>query len=220
MRLLRLGVPGERPLSTGDGITRGGRRRNARKARLRALEAARTPGLHDREGFYPVFRGKSLHDHGALHPRLLPLPGAVLPQAPRPAAGDADHRHDGEDADVSAETSAAPSDPADLARRHVEDRPAVSLSTAQMLACTATLSLMRGTTTFWIRHDHDGTVLDVGRRRRRPGPARPREDAFIPPPSASHRQSSIANHDGALAAHRREPVTKASPRTQRDPRDS
>jgi hypothetical protein len=33
--------------------------------------------------------------------------------------------------------------PADPARRHVEDRPAVSLSTAQMLACTATLSLMR-----------------------------------------------------------------------------
>jgi hypothetical protein len=79
----------------------------------------------------------------------------VLPQAPRPAAGDADHRHDGEDADVSAETSAAPSDPADLARRHVEDRPAVSLSTAQMLACTATLSLMR--------YDH---VLDAVRPRR------------------------------------------------------
>jgi hypothetical protein len=60
-------------------------------------------------------------------------------------------------------TPAAPDDPADSARRHVEDGPAVSVSTAQMLACTATLS--------WMRHDHDGTVLDVGRRRSRPGAA-------------------------------------------------
>ena len=53
-----------------------------------------------------------------------------------------------------------PGHPADPARCHVEDGPAVSVSTAQTVACTATLS--------WMLHDHDGTLLDVGRRRRRP----------------------------------------------------
>jgi 5-methylcytosine-specific restriction endonuclease McrA len=74
-------------------------------------------------------------------------------------------------AGVSAETSAAvpvpggpvPGDPVDPARRHVEDGPAISASTAQMLTCTATLS--------WMLHDRDGTVLDAGRRRRRPAAA-------------------------------------------------
>ncbi len=46
------------------------------------------------------------------------------------------------------------------ARCHVEDGPAVSVSTAQMLGCTAALS--------WMRHDPDGAVLALGRRRRRP----------------------------------------------------
>jgi Domain of unknown function (DUF222)/HNH endonuclease len=67
-------------------------------------------------------------------------------------------------AGVSAETPAAkppgPGHPAHPARCHVEDGPAISASTARMLACTATLS--------WMLHDHDGTLLDVGRRRRRP----------------------------------------------------
>ncbi len=53
-----------------------------------------------------------------------------------------------------------PGHPADPARCHVEDGPAISVSTAQTVACTATLS--------WMLHDHDGTLLDVGRRRRRP----------------------------------------------------
>jgi hypothetical protein len=69
-------------------------------------------------------------------------------------------------ADVSAETSRAervPGDPADPARCHVEDGPAVSVSTAQMLTCTAALS--------WMRHDRDGSVLALGRRRRRPNAA-------------------------------------------------
>jgi Domain of unknown function (DUF222)/HNH endonuclease len=70
----------------------------------------------------------------------------------------------GGQAGVSAETPAAPEavpgDPADPARCHVEDGPAISAGTARMLACTATLS--------WMLHDHDGTLLDVGRRRRRP----------------------------------------------------
>jgi uncharacterized protein DUF222/HNH endonuclease len=72
---------------------------------------------------------------------------------------------------VSAETSqphlqvlepgrCLPGHPVDPARCHVEDGPAITLSTAQTVACTATLS--------WMLHDHDGTLLDVGRRRRRP----------------------------------------------------
>ena len=63
-----------------------------------------------------------------------------------------------------AETPATvPGHPAEPARCHVEDGPAISISTAQMIACTATLS--------WMLHDRDGPVLDVGRRRRRPGAA-------------------------------------------------
>ncbi len=49
---------------------------------------------------------------------------------------------------------------ADPARCHVEDGPAISVMTAQMIACTSTLS--------WMLHDRDGNLLDVGRRRRRP----------------------------------------------------
>jgi len=53
-----------------------------------------------------------------------------------------------------------PGHPADPARCHVEDGPAVSVATAHMLTCTAVLS--------WMRHDHDGTLLDIGRRSRKP----------------------------------------------------
>jgi hypothetical protein len=95
--------------------------------------------------------------------RLPPLAGAALLQALRAAAADLEHPHD-DDAGVSAETSraaeAVPGHPADPARCHVEDGSAISVTTAQMLACTAALS--------WMLHDHDGTLLDVGRRRRRP----------------------------------------------------
>jgi len=80
-----------------------------------------------------------------------------------PAADTGGH-DDGTPTGVSAETPRAaqpvPGQPADPARCHVEDGPAISVTTANMLACTATLS--------WMLHDHDGTLLDVGRRRRRP----------------------------------------------------
>jgi 5-methylcytosine-specific restriction endonuclease McrA len=56
-----------------------------------------------------------------------------------------------------------PGDPADPARCHVEDGPAISVSTAQMLACTAALS--------WMTHGGAGAVLALGRRRRRPSAA-------------------------------------------------
>jgi HNH endonuclease len=81
----------------------------------------------------------------------------VLTGPPAPAA---------ESAGVSAETPAGvrvPGDPADPARCHVEDGPAISVSTAQMLTCTAALS--------WMRHSDAGAVLALGRRRRRPSSA-------------------------------------------------
>ena len=88
---------------------------------------------------------------------------ATGPAATGPGGG-ADRQPGGTPAGVSAETPAGPQPvpghPADPARCHLEDGPAISVSTAQMLACTATLS--------WMQHDHDGTLLDVGRRRRRP----------------------------------------------------
>jgi hypothetical protein len=83
-----------------------------------------------------------------------------------PAAGP-DARNDGTMVGVSAETSGsaarAPGHPADPARCHVEDGPAVSVGTARMLACTAAVS--------WMLHDSAGRLLDLGRRRRRPNAA-------------------------------------------------
>jgi hypothetical protein len=69
--------------------------------------------------------------------------------------------------DVSAETDgavpAATGHPADPARCHVEDGPAISVSTAQLIACSASWS--------WMLHDSAGKLLDLGRRRRRPNAA-------------------------------------------------
>src|SRR6185503_4856304 len=57
-----------------------------------------------------------------------------------------------------------PANPAaDPARCHVEDGPAISVSTAQMVSCTAALS--------WMTHGDAGAILALGRRRRRPSSA-------------------------------------------------
>jgi hypothetical protein len=48
--------------------------------------------------------------------------------------------------------------PAHPLRCHIGDGPALSPATAQRLACQATIT--------WMLHDHDGTLLDVGRRAR------------------------------------------------------
>jgi hypothetical protein len=53
--------------------------------------------------------------------------------------------------------------PAHPRRCHIEDGPAISPATAQAIACSATIT--------WMLHDHDGTLLDVGRRHRTPPPA-------------------------------------------------
>jgi hypothetical protein len=70
---------------------------------------------------------------------------------------------------VSAETPEGaaqppvPGHPADPARCHVEDGPAISIGTGQMLACSSVVS--------WMLHDSAGKLLDLGRRRRRPNAA-------------------------------------------------
>jgi hypothetical protein len=79
-----------------------------------------------------------------------------------PPGQEPDHSPPGQEPDHSP-AGRVPGHPADPARCHVEDGPAVSVATAQMLTCTAVLS--------WMRHDHDGTLLDAGRRRRKPGAA-------------------------------------------------
>jgi len=53
--------------------------------------------------------------------------------------------------------------PADPARCHVEDGPAISVTTAQMIGCSSSWS--------WMLHDSAGKLLDLGRRRRRPNAA-------------------------------------------------
>ena len=89
------------------------------------------------------------------------------PAAPAPAAAAA--------ARVSAETPAAPAprvpgDPADPARCHVQDGPAVSVSTARMLGCTAALS--------WMTHGRGGILaLDGAAGRRTPRSAAPPANA-------------------------------------------
>jgi 5-methylcytosine-specific restriction endonuclease McrA len=56
--------------------------------------------------------------------------------------------------------------PAHPRRCHIEDGPAISPATVRRMACQAALS--------WMLHDHDGTLLDVGRRHRRPTAAQRR----------------------------------------------
>jgi 5-methylcytosine-specific restriction endonuclease McrA len=68
----------------------------------------------------------------------------------------------------SAGTAASPGQrpaghPAHPRRCHLDDGPALSPAAAQAIACHASLS--------WMLHDHDGNLLDVGRRHRRATPA-------------------------------------------------
>jgi hypothetical protein len=58
------------------------------------------------------------------------------------------------------DAGALPGRAAGPGRCHVEDGPAISVTTMRMLTCEAALS--------WMTHDRDGSVLDVGRRSRRP----------------------------------------------------
>jgi 5-methylcytosine-specific restriction endonuclease McrA len=93
---------------------------------------------------------------------------ALTPAGPAEPV-DPDPADPGDPADVPAGTpgtARTPGHPADPARCHVEDGPAISVTTAHMLGCTAALS--------WMLHHRDGTILDLGRRRRRPTSAQRR----------------------------------------------
>jgi hypothetical protein len=126
-------------------------------------------------------------------PEALTAAPTTTDPAPAPAIADRPPQQPGTDpSDVSAETPAdqfapaphgvsaeAPDDgpsriaptpahrpaghPADPRRCHLDDGPALSPAAAQALACHATVS--------WMLHDHDGTLIDVGRRHRKPPPA-------------------------------------------------
>jgi hypothetical protein len=93
--------------------------------------------------------------------------GAITPAGPAGAGRPADPAGpagvSGETPPTAPPVPATPGDPADPARCHVEDGPAVSVSTAQMVGCSAGWS--------WMLHDSAGKLLDLGRRRRRPNAA-------------------------------------------------
>ena len=94
---------------------------------------------------------------------------------------------------VSAETPGCPpagtaAHPAHPARCHLDDGPAISPAAAQALACHATVS--------WMLHDHDGTLLDAGRRHRRATPAlrravRERDNSRCQFPGCTSRRTDI-----------------------------
>jgi hypothetical protein len=71
--------------------------------------------------------------------------------------------HVGAEALTDVPAGTRPGHPADPRRCHLDDGPALSPATAQRLACAATIT--------WMLHDHDGNLLDVGRRHRTPPPA-------------------------------------------------
>jgi 5-methylcytosine-specific restriction endonuclease McrA len=78
--------------------------------------------------------------------------------------------------------------PARPGRCHLEDGPALSPAAAQAIACRATIT--------WMLHDHDGTLLDAGRRHRRPTPAlrravRERDKARCQYPGCHSRRTDI-----------------------------
>ena len=93
-------------------------------------------------------------------------------------------------AGVSAETPGGrpAGHPTDPRRCHLDDGPAISPAAARALACHATMS--------WMLHDHDGTLLDAGRRHRRATPAlrravRERDKARCQYPGCHSRRTDI-----------------------------
>jgi 5-methylcytosine-specific restriction endonuclease McrA len=89
------------------------------------------------------------------HPPAQPPPGPAGVSAETPAGPPA--------RGVASPACRFPTHPAHPQRCHLDDGPAISPAAAQALACHATVS--------WMLHDHDGTLLDVGRRHRRATPA-------------------------------------------------
>jgi 5-methylcytosine-specific restriction endonuclease McrA len=86
-----------------------------------------------------------------------PDPAGVSAETPGPA------RTPASAASPASAACRPPGHPAHPQRCHLDDGPAIAPATAQALACHATMS--------WMLHDHNGKVLDVGRRHRRASPA-------------------------------------------------
>jgi hypothetical protein len=108
---------------------------------------------------------------GAITEDLEPA-GAPEPAEDQPPASAEEPAEVGEPDDVSAGTPAPPpakvpdppiGHPAYPGRCHLDDGPAISPATLQLIGCNATISTMV--------HDADGNVLNVGRRSRKPSAA-------------------------------------------------
>jgi hypothetical protein len=94
----------------------------------------------------------------ATHPPAQPAPGPPGVSAETPGGPPA-----GTAASPASAAHRPAVHPAHPARCHLDDGPAISPAAAQALSCHATVS--------WMLHDHDGNLLDVGRRHRRATPA-------------------------------------------------
>jgi len=138
------GVSAETPAAAGPVVATSSSLADALLVVAEAFLAQKVAGADDAEVYQVVVHvGTDALDTPGAGPTPAPGPAGVAPESPAPGP--------------------VPGDPADPGRCHVEDGPAISVSTAQMLACTAALS--------WMVHDHDGSILRLGRRRRRPNAA-------------------------------------------------
>ena len=135
------------------------------------------PGAGDPAGPGPAARPGTPAQAREDEPPAARNGGPASTGAPAPAAAQAPARPPGPPAaapagvsagtpgDPPAGTAARPGNrpaghPAHPRRCHLDDGPALAPAAAQALACHATVS--------WMLHDHDGTLLDAGRRHRRP----------------------------------------------------
>ncbi len=134
------------------------------------------PGAGDPAGTGPTARPGTPAQTREDEPPAARNGGPASTGAPAPAAAQTPARPLGQPAaapaGVSAETPGDPAagtaassgnrpagHPAHPQRCHLDDGPALAPAAAQAMACHATLS--------WMLHDHDGTLLDAGRRHRR-----------------------------------------------------
>ena len=142
--------------------------------------------------------GPDSSDPATGQPRVSPTPEPA--PATTSAPGHPPARPAPAPAGVSAETPAGPpargvaspacqlANPAHPRRCHLDDGPAISPAAAQALACHATVS--------WMLHDHDGNLLDVGRRHRLATPAlrravRERDKGHCQLPGCNSRRTDI-----------------------------
>ena len=139
-----VGVSAETPAAAGPVVATSSSLADALLVVAEAFLAGKVAAADDPEVYQVVVHvGADALDTPGVGPAPAPDPAGVSAETPTPAPP-------------------VPGDPADPARCHVEDGPAISVSTAQMLGCAAALS--------WMLHDREAE-LRLGRRRRRPGAA-------------------------------------------------